>query len=47
MNSVNSILGSSQQKWVLGILHQKEDGNYYLEDSKLSVRVSFAELEYV
>ena len=45
--SVNSVLGSNQQRWVLGILHQKEDGNYYLEDDKLSVKVSFAELEYV
>ncbi|TNV81490.1 hypothetical protein FGO68_gene12645 [Halteria grandinella] len=43
--SVNSILGSLHAKWVLGLLHQKEDGQYYLEDSKLSVRISFANLE--
>ena len=40
--NVNSILGSQVQKWVLGILHQKEDGNYYLEDSTLSVKLSFS-----
>jgi hypothetical protein len=32
--------------WVLGLLTQREDANYYLEDSTLSVRVSFSELKY-
>lgn len=30
--NINSVLGSNQLKWVLGILSQKEDGLYYLED---------------
>ncbi len=40
-------MGSQIKKWVLGILNQREDGNYYLEDSTLSVRVSFSQLETV
>lgn len=32
---------------VLGLICQKEDGNYYLEDSTYSVRVSFSNLDYV
>lgn len=47
MYNVNSILGSQLPKWVLGVLNQKEDGNYYLEDNTLSVRVSFSQLERV
>jgi hypothetical protein len=45
--NVNSIIGSQVAKWVLGILNQREDGNYYLEDSTLSVKVSFSQLEKV
>lgn len=45
LHNVNSILGSASQKWVLGILHQREDGQHYLEDSTFAVRVSFSQLE--
>ena len=45
--NVHSCLGLLQKLWVLGIISQKEDGNYYLEDNTYSVRVSFAELEFV
>jgi hypothetical protein len=44
--NVNSIIGSTHSKWVVGIILQKEDANYYLEDATLSVRISLAELEY-
>ena len=44
---MNSIIGSQVAKWVLGILNQREDGNYYLEDSTLAVKVSFSQLERV
>lgn len=46
MNHVHSIVGSTSRKWILGLLAQREDANYYLEDSTLTVKVSFAELEY-
>ena len=44
---MHSVLGSSQRKWVLALIEQREDGNYYLEDNTISVKVSFAQLEYV
>jgi hypothetical protein len=31
---------------VLGILTQKEDTNYFIEDSTYSIKISFTELEY-
>ena len=43
----HSILGSNERKWVLGIITQKEDSHYYLEDNTYVIKVSFAELEYV
>jgi DNA polymerase epsilon subunit 2 len=47
VNHVHAVLGSAERKWVLGIMTQKEDSNYYLEDSTFTVKISFAELEYV
>ena len=47
VNHVHAVLGSAARKWVLGIVTQKEDSNYYLEDSTLTVKISFSELEYV
>jgi hypothetical protein len=47
VNHVHAVLGSAARKWVLGIVTQKEDSNYYLEDSTFTVKISFAELEYV
>jgi hypothetical protein len=32
---------------VLGLLAQKEDGHYYIEDTTYSAKVSFAELSFV
>lgn len=40
-------MGSSARKWVIGIITQKEDGMYYLEDTTICVKVSFGEIEYV
>jgi len=45
--NVHSTLGSNERKIVLGILCQKEDGYFYFEDSTYTVKVSFAELEWV
>ena len=45
--NVHSVLGSEVMKWVLGIITQKEDGNYYLEDTTFTVKISFAELKHV
>lgn len=47
VHNVHSVLGSTQRKWVLGLLEQREDGHYYLEDNTISVKISFAQLEYV
>jgi len=43
---LHSLLGKDRLMWVFGILTQKEDSLYYLEDSTHSIKVSFAELEY-
>ena len=32
--------------WVFGILTQKEDTFYYIEDGSLSMKISFNELDY-
>ncbi len=44
--SLHSIVGKSRQLWVFGILTQKEDTHYYLEDSTSTVKVVFTDLEY-
>lgn len=45
--NVHSVLGQHEKRLVLGLICQKEDGSYYLEDSTFSVKVSFSELSYV
>jgi hypothetical protein len=44
--NVHSVQGSTTPKWVLGLISQREDAKYYLEDSTLSVKISFSELKY-
>jgi hypothetical protein len=39
-------LGKKIRLSVLGILTQKEDTHYYLEDNTYSIKLSFVELEY-
>lgn len=46
IHNVHSIIGSTREKWILGLLVQREDANYYLEDGTLSVRVSFTDLTW-
>lgn len=46
MYNLHSILGKKNRLSVLGILTQKEDTHYYLEDSTCSIKISFAELEF-
>ena len=41
VHNVHSVLGSEDRKWVIGLICQKEDGQYYLEDTTLSVKISF------
>lgn len=45
--NVHSVLGSSEPKLVFGIINQKEDGHYYLEDSTYTMKINFSNLEYV
>ena len=42
-------MGSSSTclSWVLGLIHQGEDGHYYLEDSTYTVEVNFSEIKHV
>ena len=47
INNVHSLIGSSLIKWVLAIITQKEDGQYYLEDSTYTVKMSFTDIKYV
>lgn len=46
VHNVHSVMGSTAPKWVLGLITQREDAKYYLEDSTLSVKISFTELKY-
>lgn len=41
VHNVHSVLGSEARKWVIGLITQKEDGHYHLEDTTLSVKISF------
>jgi hypothetical protein len=43
--NLHSILGKKNRLTVLGILTQKEDTFYYLEDHTYTIKLSFAELE--
>jgi DNA polymerase epsilon subunit 2 len=45
--NVHSVLGDNTRKWVLGIISQKEDGFYYIEDGTTDIKITFAELEWV
>jgi hypothetical protein len=47
INNVHSLIGSIQRMWVIGIICQREDGQYYIEDSTYTVKLSFSDLEYV
>jgi DNA polymerase epsilon subunit 2 len=47
VNHLHSIVGSTSQRlWVFGILTQKEDTHFYLEDHTFNIKLSFTELEY-
>ena len=43
---LNSILGKRGRLSVIGILAQREDNHYYLEDQTCSVRLNFTEMEF-
>jgi hypothetical protein len=43
--NLHSCLGRDKPIWVYGILTQKEDTYYYLEDSTYNIRVNFSECE--
>jgi len=45
--NISSIVGQSKPRWILGIINQKEDGEYYIEDARQQVRLSFTELVFV
>jgi len=42
--NMHSILGKKNKLHVLGLLAQKEDSHFYLEDATASVRLVFTEL---
>jgi len=46
VHHLHSIIGQQTKKWYFGVISQKQDTNYYLEDNSFCVRLSFAELEY-
>ena len=43
---INAIMGHPNKIYVLGLLTQKEDTYYYLEDATYSIRVTFSDLQY-
>ena len=46
VHSLHSCRGNPRSIWVYGLLTQREDGFYYLEDASASVRLNFGECEY-
>ena len=44
--NIHAIVGQPERIYVLGILTQREDTHYYLEDSTYSIRLSFSDLQY-
>ena len=47
VHNVHSVLGSTELKWILGLITLREDGFYYIEDSTYAAKISFASLENV
>ena len=47
IHNISSITGRTEPIWVFGILTQREDTYYYLEDDTHSIRVRFDDLHYV
>ena len=46
VHNVHAVVGQQEQIYILGILTQREDTNYYLEDSTYSIRIAFSDLQY-
>ena len=46
VHNVHAIVGQTEPIYVLGILTQREDTHYYLEDATFSIRLAFTDLQY-
>ena len=44
--SIASVMGRSEAIWVVGLLTQRDDTHFYIEDSTHSIRVRLDEIEY-
>ena len=44
--NVHAIVGQTESIYILGILTQREDTHYYIEDSTFSIRIAFTDLQY-
>ena len=44
--NVHAIVGQTDRIYILGVLTQREDTHYYLEDSTYSIRIAFTDLQY-
>lgn len=44
--NVHAVVGQTERIYVLGILTQREDTHFYLEDSTYSIRLGFTDLQY-
>lgn len=44
--NVHAIVGQTDKIYILGILTQREDTHYYIEDSTFSIRIAFTDLQY-
>lgn len=42
--NVHAIVGQSEAIYVLGVLTQREDTHFYLEDGTHSIRIAFTDL---
>ena len=43
---MHAIVGQSEKIYILGVLTQREDTHFYLEDGTYSIKVNFNELKY-
>ena len=46
IHNINSAVGKTQKIWIYGILTQREDTHFYLEDNTYSIKLSFQDLSY-
>jgi len=42
ISPIQSLVGQTGRKWVMGVISQLEDGHYYLEDLTAAVKINLS-----